>query len=194
MKKLRLKFLTYALHNLSDDVLRIIANEYTSAHDDITIYENNDWGLDDCCCGMSVDEILRASCYGNYTYTDSFVFINSHGNLESTNEISCVVDVHEIADWMIDGGYQCCFDAWDTLNNSTYCEQGCYEDDFADEISYYVLTNECDDDIREWVEYCGYTLSHLLLTSWEDLKDDYYIWKSEKDLEYEKTLKRCGLD
>ena len=69
----------------------------------------------------------------------------------------------------------------------------CFFHDFADEISYNVLKNECDDDIREWVEYSGYTLSHLLLTSWEDLKDEYEEWKEEKDLEYEKTLERCGL-
>ena len=39
-----------------------------------TFYEND------------IDEAVRAVCYGDYTYPDEYVIINTYGNLDSCNE------------------------------------------------------------------------------------------------------------
>ena len=190
MRSQRISFLTDILEReISNECQLMIANEYYSANDLPITYNNDEYGLAELCNGMSADEILRASSYGNYSYTEPYVFINAHGNLETADEVCC--NWRTIAEWMIDGGYENAFDAWNILNNVSYVDVGDFETDFLDEFPYYFLID--DDKAQEWYDYADYTLSYLLLTSWEDLKDDYDIWKKEKDLEYEKTLERCGL-
>jgi len=186
----RISFLADILEReLSNEHQLMIANEYYSANGLPIIYNNDENGLEEVCLGMSANEILRASSYGEYSYTEPYVFINAHGNLETADEICC--NWRTIAEWMIDGGYKDAFDAWDILNNVSYVEVGDFETDFLDEFPYHFHIDS--DKAQEWYEYADYTLSYLLLTSWEDLKDEFEEWKEEKDLEYEKTLERCGL-
>lgn len=189
MRSQRITFLSNILeYNISNGCQLMIANEYYSANDLPIIYNHDEDGLAELCNGMSANEILRASSYGNYSYTEPYVFINAHGNLETADEICC--NWRTIAEWMIDGGYENAFDAWNILNNTSYVDVGDFETDFLDEFPYYVLID--DDKAQEWYDYADYTLSYLLLTSWEDLKDEYDIWKNEKEEELEKTMKRCG--
>lgn len=189
MRSPRITFLSNILeYNISKGCQLMIANEYYSANDLPIIYNHDEDGLAELCNGMSANEILRASSYGNYSYTEPYVFINAHGNLETSDEVCC--NWRTIAEWMIDGGYENAFDAWNILNNTSYVDVGDFETDFLDEFSYYVLID--DDKAQEWYDYADYTLSYLLLTSWEDLKDEYDIWKNEKEEELEKTMKRCG--
>lgn len=188
MRSPRITFLSNILeYNISNEHQLMIANEYYSANDLPIIYNHDEDGLAELCNGMSANEILRASSYGNYSYTEPYVFINAHGNLETSDEVCC--NWRTIAEWMIDGGYENAFDAWNILNNTSYVDVGDFETDFLDEFSYYVLID--DDKAQEWYNYADYTLSYLLLTSWEDLKDEYDIWKNEKEEELEKTMKRC---
>lgn len=190
MRSQRISFLADILEStLSNECQLMIANEYYSANDLPIIYNHDEDGLEELCKGMSANEILRASSYGNYSYTEPYVFINAHGNLETSDEVCC--NWRTIAEWMIDGGYNYAFDAWNILNNVSYVDVGDFEDDFLDEFPYHFQIDS--DKVREWYEYADYTLSYLLLTSWEDLKDEFEEWKEEKDLEYEKTLERCGL-
>ena len=190
MRSQRITFLSNILeYEISNEHQLMIANEYYSANDLPIIYDHNEDGLEELCNGMSANEILRASSYGNYSYTEPYVFINAHGNLETSDEVCC--NWRTIAEWMIDGGYNNAFDAWNILNNVSYVDVGDFEDDFLDEFPYHFQIDS--DKVREWYEYADYTLSYLLLTSWEDLKDEFEEWKEEKDLEYEKTLERCGL-
>jgi hypothetical protein len=189
MRSQRITFLSNILeYNISNGCQLMIANEYYSANDLPIIYNHDEDGLAELCNGMSANEILRASSYGNYSYTEPYVFINAHGNLETSDEVCC--NWRTIAEWMIDGGYENAFDAWNILNNTSYVDVGDFETDFLDEFPYYVLID--DDKAQEWYDYADYTLSYLLLTSWEDLKDEYDIWKNEKEEELEKTMKRCG--
>lgn len=188
MRSQRITFLSNILeYNISNGCQLMIANEYYSANDLPIIYNHDEDGLAELCNGMSANEILRASSYGNYSYTEPYVFINAHGNLETSDEVCC--NWRTIAEWMIDGGYENAFDAWNILNNTSYVDVGDFETDFLDEFSYYVLIG--DDKAQKWYNYADYTLSYLLLTSWEDLKDEYDIWKNEKEVELEKTMKRC---
>lgn len=188
MRSPRITFLSNILeYNISNEHQLMIANEYYSANDLPIIYNHDEDGLEELCNGMSANEILRASSYGNYSYTEPYVFINAHGNLETADDVCC--NWRTIAEWMIDGGYENAFDAWNILNNVSYVDAGDFETDFLDEFSYYVLID--DDKAQEWYDYADYTLSYLLLTSWEDLKDEYDIWKNEKEEELEKTMKRC---
>lgn len=184
----RISFLTDILEReLSNEHQLMIANEYYSANGLPIIYNNDENGLEEVCIGMSANEILRASSYGNYSYTEPYVFINAHGNLETADEVCC--NWRTIAEWMIDGGYKDAFDAWNILNNVSYVEVGDFETDFLDEFPYHFHID--DDKAQEWYEYADYTLSYLLLTSWEDLKDEFEEWKIEKEEELEKTMEKC---
>ena len=103
MRSQRISFLEDILERaLSNEHQLMIANEYYSANDLPITYNNDEYGLAELCIGMSVDEILRASSYGKYSYTEPYVFINAHGNLETTDEVSN--DWKAIAEWMFDGG------------------------------------------------------------------------------------------
>lgn len=134
MKKDRISFLADILSlELSETHQLMIANEYNSANDKPLVYINDEYGLQELCEGKDIAEILRASYYGGYNPTDPYVFFNAHGNLETNDEISN--DWQTIAEWMIDGGYENCFDAWDILNNVSYVEIGDFENDFLDEFS-----------------------------------------------------------
>ena len=176
MRSQRITFLSNILeYNISNGCQLMIANEYYSANDLPIIYNHDEDGLAELCNGMSANEILRASSYGNYSYTEPYVFINAHGNLETSDEVCC--NWRTIAEWMIDGGYENAFDAWNILNNTSYVDVGDFETDFLDEFSYYVLID--DDKAQEWYNYADYTLSYLLLTSWEDLKDEFKEWLKE---------------
>lgn len=188
MRSQRISFLTDILERtLSNEHQLMIANEYYSANDLPITYNNDEYGLAELCNGMSVDEILRASSYGNYSYTEPYVFINLHGNLETADEVCYCW--RTIAEWMIDGGYEHCFDAWNILNNASYVEVGDFETDFLDEFPYHF--NIDSDKAQEWYEYADYTLSYLFLTSWEDLKDEFEEWKEDEEWKLEKTMERC---
>ena len=176
MKKDRISFLADILSlELSETHQLMIANEYYSANDLPIVYNNDEDGLAELCDGMTVNEILRASSYGEYSYTELYVFINSHGNLETTDEICC--NWEKIAEWLIDGDENC-FDAWSILNNVSYVEVGDFENDFLDEFPYHFKIDE--EKAREWFEYTDYVLSYLFLTSWHDLKEDYDKWLEER--------------
>lgn len=176
MRSQRISFLTDILERaISNEHQLMIANEYYSANDLPITYNNDEYGLEELCNGMSANEILRASSYGNYSYTEPYVFINLHGNLETADEVC--YDWSTIAEWMIDGGYEYAFDAWDILNNVSYVEVGDFETDFLDEFPYHF--NIDSDKAQEWYEYADYTLSYLFLTSWEKLKDEFNEWLKE---------------
>lgn len=184
----RISFLKDILEReISNECQLMIANEYYSANGLPIIYNHDEDGLEELCIGMSVNEILRASSYGNYSYTEPYVFINAHGNLETADEICC--NWRTIAEWMIDGRYDNAFDAWNILNNVSYVDVGDFEDDFLDEFPYHFHIDS--DKAREWYEYADYTLSYLLLTSWEDLKDEFEEWKQDAEWKLEKTMERC---
>lgn len=184
----RISFLKDILEReISNECQLMIANEYYSANGLPIIYNHDEDGLEELCIGMSANEILRASSYGNYSYTEPYVFINAHGNLETSDEICC--NWRTIAEWMIDGRYENAFDAWNILNYVSYVEVGDFEDDFLDEFPYHFHIDS--DKVREWYEYADYTLSYLLLTSWEDLKDEYDMWVEQEEISLEKTMERC---
>ena len=178
MKIQRITFLADILEReLSETHQLMIVNEYNSAKDYPLIYINDEDGLDELLGHMSAFDILRASNYGHYDFTEPFVFINAHGNLETTDDVCR--DWSAVAEWMIDGGYANCFDAWDILNNVSYVEIGDFENDFLNEFPYRI--NEDEEIVKEWFEYADYTLSYLFLTSWEDLKDEFNEWKNENN-------------
>lgn len=177
MKKDRISFLADILSlELSETHQLMIANEYNSANNKPLVYINDEYGLQELCEGKDIAEILRASYYGAYNPTDPYVFFNAHGNLETNDEVSN--DWQTIAEWMIDGGYENCFDAWNILNNTAYFETGDFENDFLDEFPYHFKIDE--EKAEEWFEYADYTLSYLFLTSWYDLKENYDNWLEER--------------
>lgn len=188
MRSQRISFLADILEReLSNECQLMIANEYNSANDLPIVYNNDEDGLAELFNGISANEILRASHYGYYCYTEPYAFINAYGNLESYDEICR--DWSAIAEWMIDGGYASCFDAWDILNNVSYVDVGDFETDFLDEFPYHF--NIDSDKAQEWYNYTDYTLSYLFLTSWEELKNDFEEWKEDEEWKLEKTMEKC---
>jgi hypothetical protein len=72
----------------SDNDLKSLSNEYCerqSIHDGM-IFDNDSEFFN-----MHFDnpiDAVRATCYGNYNYTDKFVVFNGYGNLETLDSLS----------------------------------------------------------------------------------------------------------
>ena len=81
------------LESLSSSELMQVNNRYCDANRcNDTIYYNNSDELNSLL--GSPDEALRASSYGNYSYSHSYFRLNGYGNLESfqTVELDNLVD------------------------------------------------------------------------------------------------------
>jgi len=87
------------LEGLDDDSLIEIHNEYCSQYDmDNYIWSNDEHFFTEMFDGR-IDEAVRAVCYGEYHYTDNYVWFNGYANLESGNYTNNMpIDINEIAD------------------------------------------------------------------------------------------------
>lgn len=76
------------LLELGDDQLREIAinlNSYNGCLDYLDYYENGEDFFNTFF--QTMDEAVRAVCYGEYNYTDEYVIINAYGNCDSCSEM-----------------------------------------------------------------------------------------------------------
>jgi hypothetical protein len=91
------------LKGISNSTLMEIYIEYCNvAEVDREVYNNDEYFFEEIYYGRTTYESVRASQYGNYNYTDEFVVVNSYGNLDSYNELSEVIDLDEVADYIMD--------------------------------------------------------------------------------------------
>lgn len=194
MREFRVEFLKECITRMSDETMLAIVNEFNDAMGNSTIYLNNEDGIENLCSGMTYDEILRAVSYGEYSYTEKFIWFNDYHNICSSDDI-VGVSFCEIAEWMIDNWNGEASTAWIIFNASSDVETGDIYDDLADELDFRF--NEKDmDSLAEWVEEESVMLtdfSYWVRESWEDLKEDYKEWFEEREYDYNKTLERCGL-
>jgi hypothetical protein len=195
MREFRVEFLKECITRMSDGTMLAIVNEFNDAVGNNRIYLNDEDGIEELCSGLTYDEVIRAVSYGEYSYTDKFIWFNDYRNICSSDDI-LGVSFCEIAEWMIDNWSGEASHAWVIFNASSGVENGEIYDDLIDELKFRF--NEKDmDSLAEWVEVESVMLtdfSYWVRKSWDDLKEEYKIWLEEKENEYEKTLKRCGLD
>lgn len=77
----------YLVNEVMDDPTVSDVNNYLSAncYDDY-FRENTPEELNDMLYGMSPDEIVRITFFGEYSYSDEYVSFNGYGNLKSCSE------------------------------------------------------------------------------------------------------------
>lgn len=188
----RIDFLADCIKRQNNDTMLSILNEYNDAVGNNRIYLNNEDGIDELCCGMSYDSVLRAVSYGDYNYTDCFVWLSAYGNIVSSDDVLC--SFCEVAEWMIENVGDGADDAWMIFNASGMVETGDIYDDLLDELEYRFKDVDTK-QLTEWIEEESENvkISYWFKTSWNDLQDEYSMWFEQKEIEYEKTLERCGL-
>lgn len=59
-------------------------------------------------------EAVRASCYGDYTFTDDYVIINAYGNLDSVSMYELLDMLEDAIDEIVD----CLIDVWGSYSSS----------------------------------------------------------------------------
>lgn len=195
MRENRIEFLKECIKRMSDETMLAIVNEYCDSTGNRNIYLNDEDGIENLCCGLSYDEIFRAISYGSYSYQDTYVWFSAYGNINSGDIEDTDVSFYEIAEWMIDNRYEEASDAWVIFNASSDVETGDIYDDLVDELDYRFNGKDMD-SLGEWVEEESVRVadfSYWVISSWDDLKEEYEDWLEEKKADWDKTLERCGL-
>lgn len=195
MREFRVEFLANCIERMSNDTMLAIINEYNDSMGNSNIYLNDENGIESICGGMTYDAILRAVSYGDYSYTDRFIWFNDYGNICSSDDI-LGVSFCEVAEWMIDEWNENAKDAWVIFNASSMVETGDIYDDLVDELQYRFSTQYELDSIAEWVESETTettSFASWVRESWVDLEEEFNEWCEENEDEWNKTLDRCGL-
>lgn len=177
------------------DTLFEVYNEYLSYNDTTYIVKNDEDGLNDLFEGRAIFDIIRATCYGSYLITETYAKINDHGNLESFDYLEDMVDIHKIVDWMLDNKEDAgC--AWDCIR---------YDEILAFDLHFQEMF-ECEwglnaDDVDKWYNDYEDAFEHVIMTSWDELKEEFDAWVANKPKpqmtkeeifeEIKKILKTC---
>lgn len=110
-----------------------VHNIYARENDpDDEIFENTEDFLDENFSSPS--EAVRAATYGDYRYTDDYVWFNGLANLESSDYDLPFEDVNTLAEWFIEE---------DNIGEIDYM------DDFADFVEYMENGGEEEDEDEE---------------------------------------------
>ena len=157
----KIEAISKLLNGFDDDVLLRINNERNgdSGFGDY-IYDNDEYSLDEVF--SSVQEALRACCYGSYNYTDDYFIIDAYGNLESFNghEIRNYIDIDALADELADTDCSEIQEVWlDDLIG--------YFGDFL----YEKYGKDVDSDSEEFYNFVENY--NLVTDDWDDIADDY---------------------
>ena len=190
MEKIKYDFLKDILsYSMSNAIQVMMANEYINTHNDgQNIFMNDDDGLENMLETTEKSEIVRAICFGNYRFNDTFVRINDHRNIESLDDVWDCVSLENMVDWLINGDMDDLADAYMILKEDDSVDVLCnFEWCFADELDYE------HDNVSDWVYESNIGVIDICRKDWNDLHEDFKEWKEEKEIEYEKTLKRCDL-
>ena len=99
-------FIVDYLKELKEDELMDLWNEYCrySCIED-EIYYNDDYFLNEMF--INTAEAVRAVCYGDYRYMDTYVIFNAYANLESFNRESLKdhIYMHDLASYLEDNKF-----------------------------------------------------------------------------------------
>ena len=93
----------YLKENVTTDELLEMTqsvNSYNGALDYLYYYENDEEFFETMF--QTKDEVARAVCYGDYSYTDDYVKFNAYGNLESVNQWELEEELNDYKEEIID--------------------------------------------------------------------------------------------
>lgn len=147
------------LKSLETETLLNVWNQYCDDENpDDRIYDNDEYNLNQTF--SNVDEALRAACYGDYRYTDSYFIINSYdGNLESfgNNSVEEHIDFDTLADYIMN--YDC-----------SEIQTVWLEDIYADFVDFFNETFNTNIDIDEDTDFFDKVNDYNLLTDdWDTI-------------------------
>ena len=100
-------FIVNYLINLKDDELLDLWNEYCFEENmDGCIYYNDEYFFEEY-FSNNPTEAVRAVCYGDYRYMDTFVVFNGYGNLESfdSRDLDNYIYISDLASYLEDNGF-----------------------------------------------------------------------------------------
>lgn len=189
MEKIKYDFLKDILsYSMSDSIQVMMANEYLGFKGERNIFINDEDGLEQMLCAIDRSEIVRAICFGNYRFNDKFVKFNDHCNIESLDDVWDCVSMEDMVDWLTNGDMDDLADAYMILKEDDCADVLCnFEWCFADELDYE------HDDVSDWVYENNIGVIDICREDWDNLHEDFKSWKERKEIEYDKTLKRCDL-
>lgn len=145
------------LQDMTNSQLLNLWNTYCNNYNmDDYIYENDEEELQ--YMFSSIDEALRAACYGSYNYTDPYVKFNAYGNLQSLTDmdVKCEIDFDTLVDYLMEHGDE--DEVFDDADKETLMENF---------IEFYEETTgkEFDEDKISVVD-------DLISTDWESIIAD----------------------
>lgn len=172
MKKIE-SLLHDCLYNNGTTLFRVY-QEYCTNHDTKFIVENDEDGLDILFEGYSAYDIALAICNGNYSPSDEYVKMTAFGNVESFDYIEDNVDITSIVKWLLTHES-------DTKGAWEYIEY----DDILDLPLHFKEEFACDfglndDDVDAWYEDYENGFEHIIITPWDELKEEFDAWMSNK--------------
>lgn len=97
------EFLKETIANMTSDELVELYNEVQENIDGDYIYDNDENFMDEMFA--TPNDAVRAVCYGEYEYMDSYVKFENDGNLKSGNSFSDFVDEDDFVDTLADNEY-----------------------------------------------------------------------------------------
>lgn len=95
IEKLKEELTIEELREMAQDV-----NSWDGELEDLNYYENDEEFFQ-MFFENKIDEAVRAVCYGNYNYTDSYVRFNAYGNLDSCDEWEYQKEIENSAEEII---------------------------------------------------------------------------------------------
>lgn len=106
IEKLKEELTIEELREMAQDV-----NSWDGELEDLNYYENDEEFFE-MFFADKVDEAVRAVCYGNYNYTDSYVRFNAYGNLDSCDEWEYQKEIENSAEEIINAYLENISDMW----------------------------------------------------------------------------------
>lgn len=97
------EFLKEVVANMLSDELVELYNEVSENLNGDYIYDNDENFINEMF--STPDDAVRAVCYGEYEYMDTYVKFKNDGNLKSGNYFSDLVDEDEFVDILADNEY-----------------------------------------------------------------------------------------
>ena len=150
------------LKEMETETLISIWNEYCSEKNmEDYIFDNGECFFHEMF--GNADEAVRAVCYGNYNYTDTYVIFNAYGNLVSFDiyDAKQHIDFDTLADYIMENDCREIQEVWLEDISANFVEY--FNDKFED------LKIDEDYDLSTW---------NLLTEDWdnivEDIKEEIY--------------------
>lgn len=154
----QIKSIASILKEFDTDKLRDLWNRYCNEENpEDYIYYNDEYAINEMFNGNPY-EAIRATQYGEYSYTDEYFIVNSYGNLTSFNasELHQYINFNDLAEYVKDNGCDEINEVW--IEDIEY--------DFINYINNKMNSKLDVDAIPEDV--------NLVTDDWDGIIEDYF--------------------